>query len=320
MDMKRTLRFITFSCSLLVLLFVFAPAYVFAAGNKEQAVYEPSIQILDSRQRLISLNEPPERIVSLSPNITEILFALGLGDNIVGRTDYCDYPVEASAIPSMGDLFSPSIEMIVASEPSLVILSTLGQSQTIDAIEQTGIPVAFFNEAETLEGTYRLIESVGKITGTYEQALYSTETMRSLVEKIRTIIVGLPKPSVYYVAGFGEWGDFTATGDTFINDLITIAGATNIAENGKNWMFQAELILENDPEIIILPPSWGSTFELTHQQFSTMEPYKHLQAVKNGKIYPFDNGMLERQGPRSALAVLNLAKLFHPSIQWETIE
>jgi iron complex transport system substrate-binding protein len=199
-------------------------------------------------------------------------------------------------------------------DPDLVIISTLGQSQTITAIAATGVPIAYIDGSEDMEGTYALIESIGMLTGTNTEAQAMLASMRNEIKAISEKIAGARTPSVYYVAGFGEWGDFTATGDTFIHDLITVAGGNNIAKNAVNWTFQLELLVEANPDIIILPPSWGSTFEETKAQFSSIAGYRDLLAVRMGNLFPFDNGMIERQGPRSAQAVANLAAIFHPTL------
>jgi len=281
---------------------------LFATGQKEAVVSEQSpYSITDSRGVVITLKEAPQRIVSLSPNLTEILFALGIGDKVVGRTEYCDYPVEASDIPTVGDLFSPSIEKILSLEPDLVVIGNLGQAQTIDALERSGLTVAFIDEGETLEGTSRLITKVGTLTGVPEKALEVNQAIDDSVKKAQSF--SFDPPTVYYVAGFGEWGDFTATGDTYLHDIITTAGAINIASDAVNWGYQVELILAHDPDIIILPALWGSTSEETKRIFTTTPPYNTLTAVKEDRIITsVENSIIERQGPRSGQAVLLLAQ------------
>ena len=222
---------------LIILLFLLIPGitHLGAAGRQEQSVSPAAISIIDSRGTPVSLPALPRRIVSLSPNITEILFALGIGDTVVGRTDYCDFPAEAAAIEPMGDLFTPSIEKIIAAEADLVIISNLGQMQTIEAIERAGIPVAYLDEPGTLAGTLRIIGLVGEITGTSEQALEIIGSMSDVLAEVQSSIAGRERPTAYYVAGFGEWGDFTATGDTYLHDIISFAGAQNIAADALNW-------------------------------------------------------------------------------------
>ncbi len=305
MRYQRTISLIT-----TILFMIFAVLPVMAQGATEPTVVkEAAVSIIDSRGVTIELSEIPQRIVSLSPNITEVLFALGLGDKMVGRTEYCDYPLEAQSIPTMGDLLSPSVEKIVSVEPDMVIISNLGQLQTIEAIELTGAPVAFIDEPQTMEGTYRIIEQVGALTGTADRAQQIVDSMRSALANI-SIDPEAIRPTVYYVAGFGEWGDFTATGDTFIHDIITLAGGQNIAADAVNWGFQLELLHARDPQIIILTPMWGSTFEDTREEFINHPSYANLTAVREGNIVNIDSNILNRQGPRSAEAVVYLAQEF----------
>ncbi len=293
---------------LLIVLLTLFP--VFGGGAKEVTpIVDSEYSIVDSRGVTVTLDEAPGRIVSLSPNITEILFTLGLGDNVVGRTEYCDYPPEAAVVPTVGDLFSPSIEMILALEPDVVILGNLGQSQTIDALERSGLKVAFIDEQESIAGTYNLIDKIATLTGTLDQAKVVNQAMADNITQAQSLT--FDPPTVYYVAGFGEWGDFTATGDTYLHDIITQAGGINIAADATNWGYQVELILAHDPDIIILPAMWGSTPEETLAFFSTSPPYNRLTAVKEGKIITsVENNVMERQGPRSGLALLQLAEAF----------
>ena len=305
--MKTRLQFPLFA--LVLLAFVVLP--ISGRGSQEQEISHSSlITVQDSRGNEITLEAYPQRIISLSPNITETLFALGLGDVIIGRTDYCDYPSETASIPSMGDLLSPSIEKIVSMEPDIVIISNLGQLQTIEALEYAGIPVLFLDEEETMDGTYRIIAAIGTITGKIAESQQLIADMKSQIASVSQLTQS-ERPTVYYVAGFGEWGDFTATGDTFLHDIITLAGGDNIAADAINWSFQLELLHAHDPQIIILPPLWGSTFDETKYQFVNHPSYAPLSAVKNGAVVPIDSNIMERQGPRSAEAVVKLAEIFH---------
>ena len=279
------------------------------AAREEQEISRSVISVIDSRNKVITLTHQPERIISLSPNITETIFALGAEQYLKGRTDYCDYPEQARIIPSMGDLLTPSVERIIAAAPDVVIISNLGQLQTIESIELAGIPVAFLDEPETMDGTFRIIEKVGVLTTRQTEASQLIAEMKEQLNQITQQNAGR-RPTVYYAAGFGEWGDFTATGDTFIHDIITLAGGDNIASDARNWTFQLELIHAYDPDIIILPALWGSTYAQTYHQFTTHPSYKSLTAVTNDAIVTIESNMIERQGPRSAEAGLLLAEQF----------
>ncbi len=149
MDMKRTIS--------IILITVLLISSLFSQGAVEVPQRASEVTFTDSRDKEVVLPESIGRIVSLSPNITEIVYALGKGDALVGRTDYCNYPVETAEVPSVGDLMSPGVEQIVALNPDIVLVSTLGQLQIIEALEYGGVKVIYLNESQSMEGTYNLI-------------------------------------------------------------------------------------------------------------------------------------------------------------------
>lgn len=306
MDMKRTIAivFATF-------FFTFA---LFSQGTAESPGLETGRVLRDSRGLDISLPETVDRVVSLSPNITETIYALEKGSTIVGRTDYCNYPEQATQIPSVGDLLSPSVEQIIALDPQVVLISTLGQIQIIDALESAGITLFYINEPGTMEGTYGMITMVGEILSAKGKSAALIAEMKEVVQEVQSKVRQEKPVSTYYVAGFGQWGDFSATGDTFLHEIITLAGGNNVASDGSNWTYSLERLIMHDPEVIILPATWGSTFEQTLEAFSSFEAYQGLTAVKQGRIYDVEADILNRQGPRSALAVKLLAQILHPEL------
>lgn len=304
MDMKRTIT--------IVFATLFMTLTLFSQGTGENTGPGTGRVLRDSRGLDISLPHTVERVVSLSPNITETIYALDRGSTLVGRTDYCNYPEQTAQVPSVGDLLSPSVEQIVALDPQIVLISTLGQLQIIDALESAGITLFYINEPGTMEGTYQMITMVADILSAEREAVTLIDGMKELIEEVQSGVRQEKAVSTYYVAGFGQWGDFSATGDTFLHEIITLAGGDNIASDGNNWTYSLERLIMHDPEVIILPATWGSTFEQTLEAFSSFEAYQGLTAVKQGRIYDVEADILNRQGPRSALAVKLLAQILHP--------
>lgn len=304
MDMKRTIT--------IVFATLFMTLTLFSQGTGENTGPGTGRVLRDSRGLDISLPHTVERVVSLSPNITETIYALDRGSTLVGRTDYCNYPEQTAQVPSVGDLLSPSVEQIVALDPQIVLISTLGQLQIIDALESAGITLFYINEPGTMEGTYQMITMVADILSAEREAVTLIDGMKELIEEVQSVVRQEKAVSTYYVAGFGQWGDFSATGDTFLHEIITLAGGDNIASDGNNWTYSLERLIMHDPEVIILPATWGSTFEQTLEAFSSFEAYQGLTAVKQGRIYDVEADILNRQGPRSALAVKLLAQILHP--------
>ena len=269
---------------------------------------EPEIiEITDSNGTVFEFDSYPKRVVSTGPNITEIIFALDKGNLLVGRTSFCDYPLEVSQIDDIGTLQEPNIEKIISLEPDVVIASTHFSEESTQILSDLGIKVVIFYESESFEGAFEMIENIGKLLGADEKALEVVSEMKEKVEYVKTTLEGTDKESVYYVVGFGEYGDWTATGDTFIHQLLEMAGGDNIAKDGEGWSYSLEKLVENDPQFIIASSRWD-----TVENFSNAENYKDLTAVINGNIYGIDENMIVRQGPRLADGLLEIAKILHP--------
>lgn len=244
-----------------------------------------------------------QRIVSLAPNVTETLCALGLENEIVGRSDYCDYPESVQSIPSIGTLWTPSVERIITLRPTLVIASSLIDDSLLNALKKAKIKTLEVNRQEHYEGTYSMITEIGKAVGKEKQA---EALVKSMQDKTQTIIKryqGSPKPSIYIALDFGSY-DSAATGDTFLGEMILMAGGANAAQDGKRWVFSKEKLVESDPDIIILPQE-GTRKVL--DEWKTTKPYCDLK----GKAYTIDANLLNRQGPRSADALEELARIIH---------
>lgn len=286
----------------------------------EQQVEQPadkveegfSVNITDSTGTEITLTQKPERIVSLAPSTTEILYFLGLEDKIVGRTKYCSFPESLESVTSVGGTSDPNIEAIVDLTPDLVVASTHVSEEVIGKLRETDIPVAFLNEQEGFEGTYSAITNIGLLTGTEEEAEKVVTEMKVKVEEIANKLSALnkeDKPKVYYAVGFGE-KDSTAGGNTFIGEMITLAGGDNIAKDIEGWSFSKELIAANEPDIIIVPSERDMISGMQTTDF-----YKDLKAVKEGQVYEINGDMVSRQGPRVADALIEMTKIINPEIE-----
>ncbi|MBR2264112.1 MAG: ABC transporter substrate-binding protein, partial [Firmicutes bacterium] len=177
----------------------------------------------------------------------------------------------------------------------------------VNQLRELGLTVVILNEGTTFDGVYSKIESAGKIFNADTKAAEIIDSMKGNLEEVQEKISDARlHPSVYYVVGFGEGGDWTATGDTFINDIITMAGGDNIAKDGQSYSYNAEDLVKQDPNIIILP-SWADG------TFQTTAPYSELTAVKTGNVIVLEStDTLDRQGPRNVEAVEMLAKAFYP--------
>jgi iron complex transport system substrate-binding protein len=265
------------------------------------------LKIKDSYNREVTIEKEPKRVISIAPNITETVYALEKKEVLVGRTDYCDYPSEVSAVQSIGTLKSPNLEKITELKPDLVIASTHFSEATLKKLEELAIPVVVLYGSENFEGSYDTIDKIGQVLNANEKAMSIITSMKQKVANVEEKVKGKMQPSVYYVVGFGESGDFTATGDTFIAQMIKMAGGKNVAEEGTNWKFSFEKLVEKDPQFIIVSKKYDSK-----SGFVGTKGYKELTAVKNNKVLEIDDDLLNRQGPRLADGLEALAKLIQP--------
>lgn len=263
------------------------------------------LTIKDSNETEITFESEPQKIVSVAPNITELVYAIGAGDRLVGRTDYCDYPEEAQNVESIGTLYTPDIEKIISLEPDVVIASTHFLEESEKQLTDLGIKVVVLYEEHDVTGVYTMIETLGDMLNLKENATKVVDEMKASIDETVAAVKDLEAPSVYYVVGYGESGDYTAGGDTFIGQLISMAGGKNIAQDVSGWSYSLESLMEADPDIIVMP-------EYYKDDFMTADNYKDLTAVKNGKVYTIDENILSRQGNRNAEGMRELAMIFHP--------
>ncbi len=268
----------------------------------EVAIYP--LEITDSYGNVITIEEEPERVVSCAPNLTEMMYDLNAGDKLVGRSDYCDYPAQVIDIPSVGAIDMPDLESIIALEPDVVIATTF-QEENIRKLKDVGIPVIVLTEDATLDGVYGMLESLGAIVNRSTEAEACINDMKETIATVEETVSGLDKPTVYYVMGYGEYGDFTAGGDTFVGEMIALSGGDNIAADISGWSITLEEIIEADPDIILIS-------EYMKEDFINFPNYSELTAVKEGRVFTVDINIIERQGYRNAEGIKALATIFYP--------
>ncbi len=272
------------------------------------------MQITDDLGRLVTIKEAPQRIVSLAPAITETLFALGLGDKLVGVTNYCDYPAEAKTKPKVGGFSTPSAELVVAAKPDLVLATKINESY-VPQLEQAGLTVVTI-ESLNLPQVLENIQLIGQVTGASEAANNLTADMQKRIDSITTKVSRLPdeqKPAVY----FEIWPDPITTGGSksFVNSLITMAGGKNIAGDvEQDWVnLSPEMVLARDPKVAILCHH-GSSLQ-TVEEFKSRKGWGQVSAIKNNRIgLVSDENTVVRTGPRVIEGFEYIAKLIHPDL------
>jgi iron complex transport system substrate-binding protein len=279
-----------------------------------QAEFTPGTYT-DDMGRGVTINEIPQRIVSHVPSITEMLFALGLGERVVGVSDYCDYPEEAKSKTSVGNYFNPSIENIVALEPDLVL--TDGHSEGIIQLDELEPPINYMViDPKYIDGVFEDLELLGKVTGTEDEAEELIESMQDSIANVLALVEGSPRPKVLYIIDATDLTfPWTAGQGSFIDAFITMAGGGNIAARAQGAWVQLSLeeIVDADPEIIILPAKHGTAF--TSPETLMEHPvWQGTTAVKEGGIFIIDDDLVSRSGPRIIQGLEELARIIHPEL------
>ncbi len=270
-------------------------------------------EVTDIMGRKVTISKTPEKIISLAPSATEILFALGLGDRVVGVDAYSDYPAETQNIEKIGDFDGPNIEKILDLKPDLVIAGNKLQEKTIQQLEDLKVPTVAV-ESSTFDNIYGSIQLVGKVTGAQDQAQELVDSMMKKVEGIKEKVKDAEKPTVYYVMSYGEMGNWTSGPGSFINDLMTLAGGDCVTKDGgAPWMeYSLETLIEKDPDVLIVSSDMGTEANL--EELKNTNGYKDLTAVKEGKVYMVDANLVTRPGPRIVDGLEAIAKVLHPDL------
>jgi iron complex transport system substrate-binding protein len=285
-----------------------------------------------------NLKTQPDRIVSLSPSCTEILFAVGAGPNVVGVTEYCNYPseldarIEAEEVAKVGGYWNPSVEAITSLEPDLVLVSTAKctlktneckvncsrrceiTTQVAAQLQSLGLSVLTL-APHSMNDVLDNILSVGMATGNAAEASNLVENLRQRIDAVVTQTeTRSHKPKVY----FEVWNDpyISVSSKTWIGNLINLAGGTNIfGEAITEWpMIRPEDIIQRDPDIIVFPvipdvPRFWGSFETVKNRSG----WKGITAIKNGSLYEVPRDHISRPGPRLVEALEALANCIRPS-------
>lgn len=274
-------------------------------ASDKGAFYPVTVNGTDGEK--VVLETEPLRVVSVGPNITELIYSLGVEEKLVGRTEYCDYPEEVLSVDTIGTLYTPDIEKILSLEPDLVIASTHFREESKEQLESVGISVLVLYEEAELEGVYRMIQTLGTAFNREETALEIVTDMQKRIAAVEEKVQEVEAVSVYYVVGYGDGGDYTAGGDTFIHEILTAAGGQNVAEEINGWSYSVERLLEVDPDVVILS-------EADYAGFVETAPYSELRAVKEGRVYTIDTNMLDRQCARNVDAIEEIARMLYPEL------
>lgn len=281
---------------------------------------EPStsypLKVTDDLGREITIDKMPERIVSLAPSNTEMLFSLGLDDRIVGVTDYCNYPEEAVAKPRVASYQTPNMEKLISVRPDIIFAEAYHEKTVLPALEKLSLTVVV-SSAISKDTILYDIEMFGKINNKQKEA---ADLLQELKEKINAIssktqnLSREERPSVLHIIWFQPiW---TMGSNTYINDLIYLAGGTNVFadEFEGSRIVSLESIITANPQIIIVT-GMATAGDAMYNAVKSETRLNSIDAIKNNRLYKFSNAdLIERPSPRIALGLQELARLIQPEI------
>lgn len=262
------------------------------------------VTITDDAGREVTVDARPERIVSLAPANTEILYSLGVLDRVVGVTTYDDYPPEVSAVEKVGDFVTPNLEAITAARPDLILVTTGVQADVIQKLENTGAAVVAI-DPQSLEAVYASIGLVGSVTGEAAKAEQVVSEMKDELAIIQEAIDAAPVTCFIEIA---QDPLFTAGSGTLINDLIEQAGGENVVTDEGYVAYSLEQLVTDDPEAYLATK--GSMSDPA--QLEKRSGYSSLTAVKDGRVYVLDDNLVSRPGPRVIQGIRQIAEALHP--------
>jgi len=272
------------------------------------------MSITDDLGRQVSLPAAPQRIVSLAPSNTEMLFYLGLGDRVVGDTTYCDYPEEAKQVAKVGGFKDPSLEKIVSLKPDLV-LATGMHAELIKSMEDAGLTVIVL-KPNTIEEIINSIQLIGRVAGVENKAITLTNGLKDRVNAVSQKVAAVSpaqKPTVYYEL----WDEpiMSVGKNSLIGEIIRLAGGNNIADNSAEQYPQLseEVIIARNPQIML--NSYGHDAKIiTAAEIATRKGWKDVAFVKSGRIYTIDSDRLTIAGPRIVEGLEQMAAYLHPEL------
>jgi len=306
---KIKVRWLAFTTLLALLI-------LFPAACSQPPLTSPPEALTDDLGRSVQISKIPQRIISLTPATTEILFALGLGDRVVGVTEYCNYPPEMEQLkkegklPTVGGYTNPDFEKIIALNPDLILVSTIHKTEVIPKLENKGFTL-FTLEAQTLDDTLEDIRMAGKIAGVEKRADELVAQMEQRINTVTDRIKGREKPKVFYIT----WHDplYTAGSGTLIGDLIEKAGGTNIFQDlTGHKTVDLEAVIVRNPQVIIACTGHGEGRDEPLNWANGEARLKTVEARKNNRVYQIDADIVSRSGPRAVDALEAMARFIHP--------
>lgn len=273
------------------------------------------LTFIDGVGEEVTLEAEPQRIISMLPSNTEIAFAIGVGDRLIGRSQWCNFPAEANDLPVMGDM-NMDVELVLSAEPDLVLLSPYhfnSQLEQVNMLKQAGIAVVVINDSSTFDDVYSAINLLGKATAAEAQAEQLVTQMQAKLSDIKAQANQVEAAKRVWIELSPAPDIFTNGQNTFMHEMLVAIGAENVAGDLEGWaMLSDEEVVQRQPEIIVI--TYGSYVENAAADLMARSGWSSVPAVANQEVYDVDGDLLTRPGPRLMDGVERLAQIIYPEI------
>ena len=273
-----------------------------------------NVTLTDDLGETVVIEGTPQRIISLAPSNTEILYALGLEDRVVAVTDYCDYPPETVDKPTVGGFSTVNIEKVIAMNPDLILAAPANTEEIIDRLRSLGLTVVTL-DPQAIEDVLHEIELLGRVTGNEAEASALVGELRARIDAVAAGTGNLTeRPSVAHVI----WYDplWVSGRDTFQDEVITLAGGTNAFGSLEGWsIVSLEEFITTDPDCILVSSGSGmgqEGYDAVYNYIANEPRLQNLDAVREGRVYVIDADVVSRGGPRIVDALEEVAAILHP--------
>jgi len=320
-------KYIIAAVVVIVLIASAAFVYTYYQGQTSDSGIEALQNLVDDHDYVTSLTAFPDRIISLAPSCTEILFAIDAGDKVVAVTDYCNYPYDFAAwiaagnMTSVGGFQDPNVEVIASLNPDLILATGGIQAEIVESLRDLGYKVLVLDPTN-IDGVLQNIELVGNATGKRAEATALVNDITSRIDAVANKVAGVEsKPKVYYEVWFSAQSIWSVGAKGFETELIAKAGGVNIFENDSLDHFQtdSEVIISKNPDIILLPVGMETLgvetpFWVSFDTVKARPAWDSISAVQNDKLYQIDGDAIQRAGPRMADMIETLAEIFHSEL------
>lgn len=281
-----------------------------ATETETEAIESTGLKLTDMKGRDFELDGPATKIVALTAADCEIIYAVGAGDTLVGRGEYCNYPEEVLDIPAVQSGSETNIEQIIALEPDVVIMGTMDQSlEQIEALEQAGFLVVV-TDAQDVDGIYESITLIGGVTGRDSEAAKLNEDIQSELARISEMAAenkSEEQKSVYFEVSPLEWGLWAAGNGTFMNELAEMIGLENSFSDFEQWgEISQEQVIERDPDYIVTIAMYFGEGPRPEEEIMSRPGWSDITAVKEQQVFSADSDELSRPGPRIVEGISSL--------------